>query len=217
VGTPAADFTAARRLFQDQPLGTRLFVLARQTLAPLASIAARVPPGPLLDVGCGHGLFALALASADPNRRIVGIDPSSAKIAAATAAGRSFSNVQFRQALVEEIEGERYPGISVLDVLYLLPDPQKRSFLAAVRRLIAPEGVFLLKTNDTHPAWRYWIARTQEKIMTGAGLTFGGSELHFRSCTENAALVREAGFTVEIRHLAHWTPYPHTLLIARPA
>jgi hypothetical protein len=97
-----------------------------------------------------------------------------------------------------------------------LPDLQKRSFLAAIRRLIAPDGVFLLKTNDTHPTWKYWIARTQEKVMTGTGLTLGGGDLHFRSCAENAALLREAGFTVETRHLTHWTPYPHTLLIARP-
>jgi len=81
--------------------------------------------------------------------------------------------------------------------------------------VLAPDGILLLKTNDTHPVWKYQVARAQEKLMTGLGLTLGTGELHFRSCAENAALLRGAGFAAEIRHLAHWTPYPHTLFIAR--
>lgn len=213
----AADFGAARKLYQHEAAGTRAFVFARHMLAPLASIAARMPGGgAVLDVGCGHGLFSLALAAADPGRRIVGIDPSPAKISVALRAGRGFPAVTFREGLVQDIAGECFETVVVLDVLYLLPDPLKRSLLAACRKLVAPNGVFLLKTNDTHPAWKYAVARTQERIMTGVGLTLGTGELHFRSCAENAALLREAGFSAEIHHLAHWTPYPHTLFVARP-
>jgi hypothetical protein len=81
--------------------------------------------------------------------------------------------------------------------------------------LLAPHGTLVVKTNDTHPAWRFQVARLQEKLMTGAGFTLGTGELHFRSCAENAALLREAGFAVEIHHLPHWSPYPHTLFVAR--
>lgn len=213
----AADFRAARKLYRNEARGTRAFVFARHMLAPLAAIAARVPSeGAVLDVGCGHGLFSLALASADPARRIVGIDPSPAKISVAVRAGAGFSNVGFREGIVESITDERFEAIVVLDVLYLLPEPLKRSLLDACRRLLAPNGVFLLKTNDTHPAWKYAVARAQEKLMTGIGLTLGTGELHFRSCAENAALLRAAGFAPEIHHLSHWTPYPHTLFVARP-
>ncbi len=216
-GSRPADFAVARRLYAGEPLGTRLFVLARRMLAPLPAIAARIPPvGAILDVGCGHGLFSLALASADPNRRIVGIDPSPAKIAAAARAGGAFGNVEFREGVVESIDGESFAAIVVLDVLYLLPEAQKKSLLAACRRLLAPGGTLVLKTNDTHPAWKYFVARTQERLMTGAGLTLGTGELHFRSCAENASLLRASGFAAEIHHLTHWTPYPHTLFVARP-
>lgn len=212
-----ANFTVARRLYRDEALGTRLFVRARRLLAPMPAIAARVPKaGPLLDVGCGHGLFSLAMAAADPLRRIVGIDPSPGKIDVARRVGAPFGNVQFREGSVESIEGDTFTAITVLDVLYLLPDAQKKSLLAACRRLLAPHGTLVVKTNDTHPAWRYRVARLQEKLMTGTGLTLGTGDLHFRSCAENAALLRDAGFAVEIHHLAHWTPYPHTLFVARP-
>lgn len=212
-----ADFAAARRLYSNESAGTRLFVRARNLLAPWSDIAACVPPtGDVLDVGCGHGLFSVALAAADPVRRIVGVDPSPAKIAVAKRAGASLSNVVFRQDLVEAVEGQ-FDVIVVLDVLYLLPDERKKSLLAACRQRLMPDGVLLVKTNDTHPAWKYQVARAQEKLMTGLGLTLGTGKLHFRSCTENAASLREAGFAPEIRHLSHWTPYPHTLFIARAA
>ncbi|MGE4062472.1 MAG: class I SAM-dependent methyltransferase [Rhodospirillaceae bacterium] len=213
----AADFAAARRLYAGEALGTKLFVLARRMLAPLGAIAARVPAeGRLLDVGCGHGLFSLALAAADPSRKIVGIDPSPAKISVAVRAGKSFANVEFREGVVESLEGERFAAITVLDVLYLLPDAQKKSLLAACCGLLAPGGTLVLKTNDTHPAWKYRVARAQERLMTGVGLTLGTGKLYFRSCAENAALLRETGFDVEVRHLSHWSPYPHTLFVARP-
>lgn len=211
-----ANFAVARKLYRNEPLGTRLFVRARRLLAPMPLIAARVPKaGPLLDVGCGHGLFSLAMAAADPLRRIVGIDPSPGKIEVARRVGAPYGNVQFREGIVESIEGDTFTAITVLDVLYLLPDAQKKSLLAACRRLLAPHGTLVVKTNDTHPAWRFQVARLQEKLMTGAGLTLGTGELHFRSCAENAALLRAAGFAVEIHHLAHWSPYPHTLFVAR--
>lgn len=212
----AANFAAARALYRHEPLSTRLFVRARRMLAPMPAIAARVPrAGPMLDVGCGHGLFSLAMAAADPTRRIVGIDPSPAKIEVARRVGVSYGNVAFREGVVESIEDDSFTAITVLDVLYLLPDQQKRSLLAACRRLLAPHGTLVVKTNDTHPAWKFQVARLQEKLMTGAGLTLGTGELHFRSCAENAAFLREVGFAVEIHHLRHWTPYPHTLFVAR--
>lgn len=211
-----ADFTGARKLYRGESRGTRAFVFARHMLAPLAAIAGRVPrTGAVLDVGCGHGLFSLALAGGDPTRRIVGIDPSPAKISVARRAGRQFPSATFREGLVQSVTGEQFETVIVLDVLYLLPDPLKRSLLEACRRLLVPNGVLLLKTNDTHPAWKYAVARAQEKVMTGAGLTLGTGDLHFRSCAENATLLRETGFAPEIHHLAHWTPYPHTLFVAR--
>jgi 2-polyprenyl-6-hydroxyphenyl methylase/3-demethylubiquinone-9 3-methyltransferase len=219
VSTPVArvDFDSTLKLYRGEPLGVRLFVWARRVLAPLDAIAAHVPAeGPVLDIGCGHGVFALALARTYPNRRILGVDPSHTKIAIAERARRaSGSGVEFRVCTVEAVAHEQFAVITILDMLYLLPMDRKIAVLRACRRLLAPDGVLVLKTNDTHPAWKYGVTRAQERLMTGLGLTMGTGALHFLSCHQNADLLAQTGFRAEVHHLRHWSPYPHTLFVAR--
>lgn len=206
---------ACLRLYAVEPLGIRLFVRLRSLLAPLERIAAAVPPqGDVLDVGCGHGLFALMLALAYPRRRVLGVDPSPAKLAVARRVGGGVPNVEFRLGSVEAADG-RFQCITILDVLYLLPPEEKRRVVLGCCERLAPGGVLLVKANDTHPAWKYGVARLQEQVMTGLGLTLGSGSLHFYSCRQNAELLRQAGFQVEVVHLGHWSPYPHVLLVAR--
>ena len=216
TGNVDAAISAATALYRNEPAGIRAFVQARRWLAPVGAIVRRVPAtGSVLDVGCGHGLFSLILASADPARRIVGVDPSPAKMAVAMRVGRPFPNLTFRQEPIDAIGDERFAAILILDVLYLLPPALKLDLLTACRRRLAAGGVLLVKTNDTTPAWKYRIARAQESAMTALGLTMGGGELYFLSARENAAMIERAGFTVEIERLSHWTPYPHMLMRAR--
>ena len=57
-------------------------------------------------------------------------------------------------------------------------------------------GVFVVKTNDTQPAWKYRVARLQEQAMTGIGLTMGHG-LYFQGRAQNANLLERAGFHYE--------------------
>lgn len=210
------DFAAALRLYRTEPLPTQLFVRARRMLTPVTGIVSHIPEtGSVLDVGCGHGLFTFALALAYPQRRFVGIDPSLAKLAVAERVGRRVPNTAFRNCPVEAMAGEKFGVILILDVLYLVPPEQKRAILRACRALMAPGGVLILKANDTTPVWKYEVARAQEKLMTGAGLTMGTGALHFFSRAQNAELLQETGFQPTSYPLRHWTPYPHVLFVAR--
>jgi 2-polyprenyl-3-methyl-5-hydroxy-6-metoxy-1,4-benzoquinol methylase len=125
--------------------------------------------------------------------------------------------VRYVQGYAQQIEERDFRAITILDVLYLLPDAEKLALLRHCRRLIASDGVLLLKTNDTRPRWKYAVTRLQEQLMTGLGLTMGGHGLHFRSAAENAALLREAGFDCRVLDVGNWLPYPHRLFIAHPA
>src|SRR3954453_5365087 len=153
--SPPAAIRRSLGRYRGQPLGIRGFVLARHLLAPLARVVAAVPSaGRILDVGCGHGLFTNALALGSPDRQVLGVDPSPVKIGVARASAAGLPNVEYRTGLVQEIEERGFDGISILDVLYLLPVEDKLAVLQACRERIAPDGVLVLKTNDTAPAWK---------------------------------------------------------------
>lgn len=211
--------TAIRRSlgrYSGQPFTIRGFVLARHLLAPLSRVLAAVPPrGRLLDVGCGHGLFANAAALGSPDRQVLGIDPSGAKISVARASAAGLSNVRYVQGTVQEVDERGFDAISILDVLYLLPIEEKLAVLRACRERIAPDGVLVLKTNDTRPPWKYRVARLQEEAMTGLGLTMGHG-LYFLSREQNAGLLELAGFRPRIVDLNTWLPYPHVMFVSRP-
>ena len=189
---------------------------ARHLLAPLDRIACHVPPeGDVLDVGCGHGLFACALALDSPRRSVRGIDPSAAKVGVARAVSRHLPNVRFEQGTLDRVAAGRADAITILDVLYLLPPEDKRALLLCCRALLAPGGVLLLKTNDIAPAWKFAVTRAQEAAMTGLGLTLGQG-LHFFSQRQHLELLRAVGFDVRVVPLDGWWPYPHRLFVCRP-
>jgi 2-polyprenyl-3-methyl-5-hydroxy-6-metoxy-1,4-benzoquinol methylase len=207
---------AALARYRGERLGIRLFVLARHLLTPLERIASQVPPtGAVLDVGCGHGLFANLLALQSAQRQVLGVDPSPTKLAVARRSSAGLANVRYVEGEVHDIREREFGTITILDVLYLLSDPEKLALLRHCRDLIATDGLLLLKTNDTRPRWKYAVTRLQEFAMTKLGLTMGGG-LHFRSVAQNAALLRMAGFEPRLIDLSGWQPYAHRLFIARP-
>ncbi len=208
----------ALRLYADQPFGIRAFVMARHLLCPLSTIDRYVPArGRILDLGCGHGLFSTLMAISSPERSILGVEPSGVKMRTATTLGSKLPNVRFRQGTIDDVAEGSLDAITILDVLYLLPVPEKLKILRRCHQILGPEGKLVLKTNDTHPAWKYRWAWLQEVAMTRVGLTMGQEDLHFISCTETVDLLKQAGFgQIEVVHLPFLLPYPHTLFSCSP-
>ena len=142
------DIAAALACYRDESAFIRLFTRARSLLAPLERIAAEVPPqGRILDLGCGHGLFTNLLAIGSADRDLLGVDPSPAKLAVARRSSAGLRNVRYVQGRVDDVTEAGFDTITILDVLYLLPDEQKLRILRQCRQLIAPNGLLLLKTN----------------------------------------------------------------------
>jgi 2-polyprenyl-3-methyl-5-hydroxy-6-metoxy-1,4-benzoquinol methylase len=215
--TPSEAIRQSLGRYNGQPLGIRGFTVARHILAPLARVLDAMPAsGRMLDVGCGHGLFANALALGSASREVLGVDPSGSKISVARASSNGLPNVRYQQGLVQDVQDGTFDGISILDVLYLLPVEEKLAVLRACRERISPNGVLVVKTNDTRPPWKYRVARLQEQLMTGLGLTMGHGELHFMSREQNAGLLELAGFHPRIVDLNNWLPYPHVMFVSRP-
>ena len=129
--------------------------LHRMNPARIAWILARIGPAPgrILDVGCGAGLAAEALARA--GHRVLGIDVAPAALAAAEAhaAGRGL-DLTYRAATAEALLGEsvRFPVVTALEVIEHVADPA--AFVATLARLLEPGGrLFISTLNRTARSW----------------------------------------------------------------
>jgi 2-polyprenyl-3-methyl-5-hydroxy-6-metoxy-1,4-benzoquinol methylase len=203
----------ALHLFDDQPLAIRTFVRTRNLLCPMSAVEAEVPRrGQILELGCGHGLFSALMAVSSPERSIVGVDPSYVKIGVASRMAHRLPRAKFYQGTIDDVHDGGLNGIAIIDVLYLLPVEEKLRILRRCHDLLAEGGRLVVKTNDTHPVWKYRWAWFEEVLMTSVGLTMNGGALHFIACTETTKLLQQAGFSdVKVAHLPSLLPYPHTL------
>jgi cyclopropane fatty-acyl-phospholipid synthase-like methyltransferase len=158
---------AALALFADAPITMRLHVTARWRTCPLTEVAARVPTtGEVLDVGCGHGLFASYLALDAPGRRVVGVDLDERKLADASAVvdgvrGRGGS-LELDVAPGGAVPDGPWDAITIVDVLYLLPADAQRDLVERAAAQLAPGGRLLVKEMASTPVWKARWNRAQE-------------------------------------------------------
>lgn len=114
----------------------------------------------VLELGCGHGEYTLALARSRPDCGVLGVDRNGARLwkGADRALDEGLTNAFFLRAPIEYLEDHIPPG-RVGEIWLPFPDPLPKNrqarhrlpsplFLERYRRLLYPGGTVHLKTDD---------------------------------------------------------------------
>jgi len=179
-----------------------------------------VPSANILDLGCGNGELARALAERSHRGIYIGLDFSVQLLAEASLSVPETLDATFLQADLsipdwdKKIPKTTFDIILAFAVLHHLPGPQlHRSVLAKIRDLLEPEGLFI------HSEWQFINSprlRARVQPWETIGLTpsdtdrgdylldwrhggYGLRYVHHFDEGELASLAKDTGFTILCR------------------
>ena len=158
---------------------------------------AHLPPGPILDIGCGNGVITQRIAWAFPDRHVIGIDFSPEQIAYAQV-NHVTPNLIYHVADADALPAGPFAAIVSLCVMqYLDGGP---GFLRAAYDDLVPGGWLCYSTQllpETEPGRS--VAR---EIWTA----FMWHSVSFFSVSEHSAMLNDIGFQA-VRPQTFPTPF----------
>lgn len=176
-------------------------------LVPRLEAGARVA-----DVGCGAGIAALVLAEAFPSSTFEGFDPSQHAIhrARTRADEEGLANATFHVAEAEDLPAEpTFDVVLTFDCLHDMAHPTEA--VAAIRRSIRPDGMWLIKEIRAGSTWEDNLRNPVLAMMYGTSVATcmssalsepGGEGLGTLGLPADRLerLVRDAGFATFATH-----------------
>jgi SAM-dependent methyltransferase len=185
------------------------FLVLRQRF--LEEIGQYLPTaGPVLDIGCGFGLFSLYYAATAPGRLVRGLDVNARRIAMARRAAQrlGLDNVVYEHGDARNFKGDTEVAAAyMLDIAHHVPPATVPPLLGQLRRALAPGGLLLVKDVDTRPAPKRWFTWTLDRLMAPR------TPVRYWSADELTAALERAGFGVRRHLMVDLLPYPHVLYI----
>lgn len=175
--------------------------------------ALRGTDHPLLDVGCGVGLFAFFLRSKGFRPEIVGIDYDSRKVdEGLRIAERHFSGITFREGDAREGIPGFAGSVTVLDLLQFFQPDERAQLLASAARSVAPGGVLVVRSGVRDDSWRCRVTRWADVF---ARLTFWmkAMPIEYPTIHEVRDALEGEGLVGDVRPLWGNTPFNNYLFV----
>jgi len=171
--------------------------------------------GPVLDVGCGFGLFSLYYAATGPRRFVRGLDMNGRRIALArrAAARLGLANIAYEEADARDYKGDTEVAAAyMLDIVHHVPRAAVPPLLAQLRRSLPVGGLLLVKDVDTRPAAKRWFTWALDRVMSPR------TPVAYWSAAALTQALETARFRVRRHLMVDLLPYPHVLYVceARP-
>lgn len=173
---------------------------------------------PLLDIGCGVGLFARYLRQAGFRAPIQGFDYDARKIRAAKAISERDDGeaLEFHEGDVREALPSFTGHLSILDVLQYLTETQQQALLQQTAASVAPGGCLIIRSGLAEPTWRFRVTRVADWFAHGC-FWMKGRPVTYPNKEGTEQLVREAGLDGSFAPLWGKTPFNNYLGVFRRA
>ncbi|WP_303636721.1 methyltransferase domain-containing protein [Stenotrophomonas tuberculopleuritidis] len=170
---------------------------------------------PLLDLGCGLGLFAHVLRQRGRTPAYLGLDVDAGKIARARRAAAALADARFHCLDVQAPLPAHAGHVLLLDVLQYLEEAPQLDLLRAVSERVAPGAQLLLRTPLATGDRRDRTTRIADRLAWLVGW-MGTRPRHYPDPQALQATLAEAGLQVgALRPLHGRTPFNSWLLVAR--
>ena len=177
------------------------------------AIGARAAP--VLDIGCGIGLFAQYLHAIGRDGAYLGIDVDAHKVGIAQQAAPEGREVRFELRSCESLPA--WQGhVVILDTLHYLDAATQQTLLRDAAQRVAPGAVLVIRSVLRDASWRFRVTRFEEFFMHAIRWMPRGA-LHYPGVEEIRAPLAEAGLAVEVTPLWARTPFNSYLVVARRA
>ena len=208
-----AALAAAAARYGRTPRRFRYYARLKYRMDPCyRALCARIPGGAqVVDLGCGLGMLAVALAELGGGRRTLGVDWDGDKIAAGQQAAADLAAVTLRRGDLREEALPPCDVITLIDVLHYYEPAVQTQVLQRAAAALRPGGQLLIRETDPGRRGAVRLTRFIERLMVRLGWNRGPS-VHYRPLPELHAELQALGLATTQLELAGAT-HPGNVLI----
>lgn len=188
--------------------------LRHDPIYPAALALLRGSDLPVLDVGCGLGLFEFYLREGGYAGPLIGVDFDERKIRRANlVAARCYAGMTFT---VDDVldTGEFCGHVVVVDVLHYLRREHQARLLERAAAQVAPGGYCLVRDTLRDDSWRFRVTQCEEMFLRASAWMRSGA-VHYPEVDDVMAPFRARGFECAVNPLWGGTPFNSYLFTFR--